>query len=93
MSMMVYTQQKYKELAKFFLTSTPANARCMLRDIQSEINDEIKNGLMSDLVTEEIVKEVRNSRYTPKVGTQDTKGHENISIITRYLNKNNEVHE
>lgn len=43
---------------------------------------------MSELLTEEIVKDVGNSWYTLKAdGTQDAKGHENISIVIRYLNE------
>ena len=49
---------------------------------------------MSEVVTEEIVKEVGESWYTLKVdGTKDPSGCENISIVLRYVGENNRVCE
>ena len=88
LSMMDYTLRKDKELAQVFAT-IPKNATYTSHDIQNKII-----AIMSDIVTSEIVKELGESWYTLKVdGTKDPTGCENVSIVLRFLNMDNEVRE
>jgi len=88
LALMDYTLKKDKELAKIFST-IPSNATYTSNNIQNEI---IEN--MSEIVTEEIVKEIGDEWYTLKVdGTKDPTGFENISIVLRYVDKTNCVKE
>ncbi|KAJ4946440.1 hypothetical protein JOQ06_024107 [Pogonophryne albipinna] len=88
LSMMEYTLRKDPALAKAFST-IPKNATYTSHDIQNEII-----GLMSEIVTSEIVEEIGDSWYTLKLdGTKDPTGCENVSIVVRYLNKNNDIRE
>lgn len=69
--------------------SIPRNANYTSHDVQNKIID-----MMSSIQTEEIVIEVGDSWQTIKVdGTHDPTGQENISIVVRYVNKNDKVCE
>ncbi|MGH0177781.1 UNVERIFIED_CONTAM: hypothetical protein FKN15_075844 [Acipenser sinensis] len=86
--MLDYTLRKDKELDSASST-IPRNATYTSHDIQNEII-----GLMSEVVTEEIMKEIGDSWYTLKVdGTKDPTGCENISIVLSYVGENNHVCE
>ncbi|MGH0134881.1 UNVERIFIED_CONTAM: hypothetical protein FKN15_067579 [Acipenser sinensis] len=88
LAMLDYTLRKDKELASA-LSTIPRNATYTSYYIQNEII-----GLMSEVVTEEIVKEIGDSWYTLKVdGTKDPTGCKNISIVLCYVGENNRVCE
>ncbi len=86
--MMAYTLRKDDVLAKVF-SSIPKNAMYTSYQIQNKII-----GLMSEIVTSEIVEEIGDSCYTLMVdGTTDPSGCENASIVVHYLDNSNETHE
>ncbi len=88
LAMMDYTLKKDKELAKIF-TTIPSNAIYTSNNIQNEI---VEN--MSQIVTEEIVRDIANEWFTLKVdGIKGPTGYENISIVLRYVDKTNCVKE
>lgn len=85
---MEYSLRKDDALAKVFST-IPKNATYTSHNIQDEII-----WLMSEIVTSEIVKEIGDGWYTLMVdGTRDPIGFENVSIVVRYLDNNNETHK
>ncbi|KAI2645227.1 Zinc finger MYM-type protein 1 [Labeo rohita] len=82
LSLLDYTIKKDPLLADAVKT-LPRNATYTCHDIQNEIIS-----LLSEVVTEAIVKEVGDSYYTLKVdGTRDPTGCENISIVIRFVNE------
>ncbi|KAI7810397.1 putative zinc finger protein 862-like [Triplophysa rosa] len=83
LSLLDYTIKKDPLLADAVKT-LPRNVTYTRHNIQNELI-----GLLSDVVTETIVKEVGNSYYTLKVyGTRDPTGCENISIVIRFVKEN-----
>ncbi|KAL7404136.1 hypothetical protein ABVT39_010269 [Epinephelus coioides] len=88
LSMMEYTLRKDTALAQIFST-IPKNATYTSHEIQNEMIV-----LMSEIVTNEIVTEIGDSYYTLIVdGTKDPTGFENVSIVLRYLDMDNEMRE
>ncbi|KAI7812918.1 hypothetical protein IRJ41_012057 [Triplophysa rosa] len=80
LSLLDYTIKKHPLLADAVKT-LPRNATYTCHDIQNELI-----GLLSDVVTESIVKEVGNSYYTLKVdGTRDPTGCKNMSIVIQFV--------
>uniref|UniRef100_A0A3B1J476 DUF4371 domain-containing protein n=1 Tax=Astyanax mexicanus TaxID=7994 RepID=A0A3B1J476_ASTMX len=88
LSLFEYTLRQNSELAQAFST-IPRNSTYTSHDIQNEVIE-----LMSNIVTEEIVKDIGESWFTIKVdGTKDPTGCENVSIILRYVDQSYTIRE
>ena len=88
LAMLDYTLRKDKELASA-LSTIPCNATNTSHNIPNKII-----GLMSEVVTEDIVKEVGDSWNTLKGDrTKDPTGCENVSIVPCNIGENNRVCE
>jgi hypothetical protein len=76
-----YTLKKDKVLRDAYKTIS-SNAKYTSHDIHNDIIQ-----IMTDLVTQTIVDEVGDAKFTIKVdGARDPTGRENISIVIRYVN-------
>lgn len=88
LSLLDYTIKKDPELADV-VKSIPRNATYTCHEMQNELISTLSN-----VVTEAIVEEIRDSFYTLKVdGTCDPTGCENISIVIRFVNETYDVTE
>lgn len=88
LSLFEYTLRKDFELAKIAKTM-PQKAKYTSPEIQNKLLE-----TMSNIVTEEIVRQIGDQWYTIKVdSTRDPIGQENIAIIVHYVGENCEASE
>ncbi|KAK0146072.1 hypothetical protein N1851_014666 [Merluccius polli] len=82
MSLLDFNIRKDPQLAEIVKT-IPKNATYTSHDTQNELIS-----VMSNIVTEAIVKEIGGLWYILKVdGTRDPNGTENVSIVIRFFNQ------